>query len=271
MPKWELERQCFKDAVVQDVQTGKQGRWPRIKPVEQIVWEQFLEKIVDPESGHYYPKRDEDGKPVKTPGVENPRYSVITITRYKNREGKEFLLSKGYWHAFDSLGDPVKRYVSYPELWKKTNFEYVKDWNPKKKAIEKQFKGIAGVEEVYTLEFNEHNLKQLFDKRQDDYTSWVLKDDRIVKAVALQPNINDTFKLFLKPFDYLVDAQYMTPEMKAQYRQEAIDQGLLAAPPTPSGTVSVAAGAGPETGRGPTPYTANYANPNNNAPRMHIT
>ena len=61
------------------------------------------------------------------------------------------------------------------------------------------------------------------------------------KQVAPEPNINDTFKLFLKPFSYLFNADYITPQMKAQYRQEAIDQGFLAAPNTTITTTTTTA------------------------------
>ena len=56
-----------------------------------------------------------------------------------------------------------------PEKWLKTNFEYQKDWDPKRKAIVKNCTGPGSSETVYTLEFNEANLKQLFDKRENDH------------------------------------------------------------------------------------------------------
>lgn len=239
--KWKSEENFFHSIVFKDVDNkGKQAKWPRLKPIEQTSYENWLEKVVDPESGHYYPKRDEDGKPIPT--GENPKYSVIAIVRYRTSDGKEYLLSKGYLSSFDSLGDPLKIYVSYPERWEKTNFHFVKDWDPHKKAIVKMPQGPSGVELVHTLEFSETNLKQLFDKRKDDYITWTIKDEQFTKAVAPQPNIKDTFKLFLKPFDYLMKGDYISAEMRAQYRQEAIDQGLLSV--TPNAAVS---GAGPES------------------------
>lgn len=47
-----------------------------------------------------------------------------------------------------------------------------------------------------------------------------------------QSNLNDTLKLFLKPFDYLFNAKYITPQQKAELRQMAVDEGLIA-PSTP--------------------------------------
>lgn len=236
LEKWKLEEQCFEDAVMKDVE-GKEFKWPRNKPVDQIVFEKyFLDRVVDPDSGHYYPKRDKDGLPVKTP--DNPRYVVNTIIRIKRVDNTEFLVSKGNLISYDGLGDEVKHFVSMPEKWLKTNFEYQKDWDPKRKMVVKNCTGPGSSETIYTLEFNEANLKSLFDKRENDHIQWIVKEEQnqTPKQVSPEPNINDTFKLFLKPFNVLYNAEYMTPEMKAQYRQEAIDAGLLTTPTTAATT-----------------------------------
>jgi hypothetical protein len=238
VPKWKLEEQCFEDAKMKDLD-GKEFTWPRTKPGEQRKYEQyFLDKVVDPTSGHYYPKRDEDGRPVRT--GENPKHTINTIIRIKRKDNTEYLYSKGNLISYDGLGDPVKMYVSMPEKWLKTNFGYEKDWNPKTKQVEKICTGPRTTEDVYTMEFNEANLKQLFDKRENDYIQWVVKEEQsqIPRQVLPEPNINDTFKLFLKPFEYLYNVQYMTPEMKAHHRQEAIDAGLLTAPTTGATTTT---------------------------------
>jgi hypothetical protein len=126
-----------------------------------------------------------------------------------------------------------------PERWEKTNFNYTKGCNDKRKTIEKICTGPGKVDTIYTMPFNQENLKELFDKRESDNISWAVKDEStgVAKQVSGGSNINDTFKLFLKPFTFLFNAEYITPEMKAQYRQEAVDQGLLSA--GPSGTVTV--------------------------------
>ena len=204
LEKWKLEEQCFEDAVMKDLK-GKEFKWPRMKPVDQIAFEQnFLDKVLDPDSGHYYPKHDSEGKPVKTP--DNPRHVINTIIRIKRADNSEYLYSKGNLISYDGLGDEVKIYVSMPEKWLKTNFEYVKDWDPKRKAIVKNCTGPGSSETVYTLEFNEANLKQLFDKRENDHIMWVVKEEQsgLAKQIAPEPNINDTYKLFLKPFEYLL-------------------------------------------------------------------
>ena len=64
------------------------------------------------------------------------------------------------------------------------------------------------------------------------------RTERYRKQIAPEPNVNDTFKLFLKPFEYLYNGQYISAEMRAQYRQEAIDAGLLTAPNTTATTTT---------------------------------
>ena len=49
LEKWKLEEKCFEDAVMKDLK-GKEFKWPRNKPTEQIVFEQnFLDKVLDPD------------------------------------------------------------------------------------------------------------------------------------------------------------------------------------------------------------------------------
>jgi hypothetical protein len=244
IPKWKLEEECYRTVVFKDIKTGATAKWPRIKPVDQIGYEEhFLDKIVDPETGYYYPKRDSEGKPVKTTPDNIPKHTVNTIIRLKRKDNTEVLLSKGNLTGYDGFGEPIRHYVPWPERWDKTHFNFEKDFDPKRKAIVKNCTGPGLVETIYTLEFNEANLKELFDKRESDDISFVVKDERtgIPKQVSPEPNINDTFKLFLKPFSFLYNAEYISPEMKVQYRQEAVDRGILSAAPSGTVTTTVAA------------------------------
>ena len=213
-PKWALERQCFTDAKIIDMKTGKQHSWPYKSSdiAAETAYNQFLEKITDPDTGYFYPKRDEDGKPVKTTPDNIPKYVIRTIIRVKlQQDNREVLLSKREWHGWDALGDPVSHYVPWPEMWNKTNFIYEKDWDPKRKSIVKNCKGPGFVENVYSMKFNEANLKELFDKRKDDNIQFIVKEQQTgtPRIVTAGPNINDTFKLFLKPFEYLYNAEYI--------------------------------------------------------------
>jgi hypothetical protein len=251
-PRWTLERECYATALIRDMKTHKMVQWPYQSSdiVAENTYNMFLEKVTDPDTGYFYPKRDSEGKAVKTTPDNIPKYVVRTIIRIKRKDKSEYLLSKGSFIGYDSLGDEVSHYVPYPERWTQVNFIYAKDWDPKRKSIVKNCMGPGQNEEIYTLEFNEKNLKSLFDNRINDYIDFVVKEEQssTPKHVAREPNINDTFKLFLKPFDYLYNATYISAEMKAQYRQEAIDQGLLSAPSSTTTTGATSTRSPPSTG-----------------------
>ena len=126
-----------------------------------------MDKVVDTDNGCYNPKRDSEGKAIKTTDSNNtPKHVVTTIIRLKHKDGTEHLLSKGYLIGYDGFGEECRRYVSKPEQYDLTHFNYEKAFDPKKKAIVKNCVGPGLVETIYTLEFNEPNLKTLFDKRK---------------------------------------------------------------------------------------------------------
>ena len=90
-------------------------------------------------------------------------------------------------------------------------------------------------ETVYEMAFNEKNLKELVNLRDNDADiTFTVKDERNDKPVEgkKESNINKTLELFLKPFDYLFNAEYITPQQRAQLRQMAVDEGIIA-PSTP--------------------------------------
>ena len=85
------------------------------------------------------------------------------------------------------------------------------------------------------MAFNEKNLKELVNLRDNDADiTFTVKDERNDKPVEgkKESNINKTLELFLKPFDYLFNAEYITPQQRAQLRQMAVDEGIIA-PSTP--------------------------------------
>jgi hypothetical protein len=65
---------------------------------------------------------------------------------------------------------------------------------------------------------------------------FIVKDEgggsRIPQSIRKEANIAETIKLFLNPFDYLINAEYITPQQKAELRQMAVDAGIIA-PSTP--------------------------------------
>ena len=95
--------------------------------------------------------------------------------------------------------------------------------------------GTLKQEDVYELPFNETNLKALVDLRaSDSEIAFAVKEEGSGKAIDVKRdvNINKTIELFLRPFDYLFEARYISPQQRQELRQQAIDQGFIA-PSTP--------------------------------------
>ena len=77
-------------------------------------------------------------------------------------------------------------------------------------------------EDVYELPFNEKNLKALFSKRESDTEiTFAVKDEAKIEQSRCirEPSINDTLKLFLKPFNYLYKAEYISQRTDEAIRQ----------------------------------------------------
>jgi hypothetical protein len=136
--------------------------WPRLKSTVEISYESFLEETINPKTGEFYPEKDNDGRAIKGTGVT---YYIANIYRIRRADGSEFLYTKGRVDAYNSLGDPVSRSISKPEIWSKTNFSYKMKFNDKTNQMEKVLQGPSGSEEVYALPFNKENLKSLSDRR----------------------------------------------------------------------------------------------------------
>jgi hypothetical protein len=173
---FKLEEECFSKGIIKEVDQNKSRfkkkseldqhgpmTWPREKSAKETSYERFLEEVINPKTGEFYPERNNDGRSIKGTGAT---YYITDIYRLRRADGSEFLYTKGRVDAFNSLGDPVNHSISKPELWSKTNFSYKTEHNDKTKQMEKVLQGLSGSEEVYTMPFTRKNLKQLFDRRQ---------------------------------------------------------------------------------------------------------
>ena len=77
MPNWKKSEQCWLDEKIDVVDSfhkkpiikkdGTQliAAYPHDKPVAQLVYEEFLKIIVNPETNEYYPKRNKNGDEIK--------------------------------------------------------------------------------------------------------------------------------------------------------------------------------------------------------------
>jgi hypothetical protein len=57
-PRWELERACYKSALIRDIKTGKMVQWPfqSSDPVAENTYNIFLDKVTDPDTGYFFPR-----------------------------------------------------------------------------------------------------------------------------------------------------------------------------------------------------------------------
>jgi hypothetical protein len=234
MPYWRKEEECYEETKIEgkDVYTGKKvsTQWPRDKPQEQIMYESWLKKVKD-ETGKFFEQRDKNGNTVKG---ARPKYVVKKIIRIRTNDGKEWLYSYGRFHGFDVLGDPVSEHCQGRgrEFWTKVSFAYTKQMDQKTMSVKQILQGPNSRETVYEVPFTPDNAKALYNLRQDDNVVFYVKDERLVRELKDPTGIvSKTFELFAsKPFNYLYNSDYISPELKAQLRQRAIDEGLL--PPT---------------------------------------
>jgi hypothetical protein len=242
--KWKKELSCYEEAKLEgkDTHTGKKvsTHWAREMPQEQIQYELWLKKVIDPDTGHPYHQRDKDGNIIKGTG---PKHVVRQIVRFRTSDDKQVLWSSGYLIGFNDVGDPISQSCPEPEVWRKTGFLWKKEYDEAQGRVRSKVVGPNSVEPVYTLPFNEANVKALFDKRitPEDLKlmgqkrmitlAFSVKDERtgVVRDVRDATNIpHKSLDLFMKQgFDYLYNSDYITPQQKAELRQQAIEQGLL--------------------------------------------
>lgn len=228
LPYWKKEEQCYEEIKIEgkDIYSHKKvsTTWPRDKPQEQIQYELWLQKVKDPNTGEYYPQRDKDSNTVKGTG---PKYMVKKIIRIRTNDNEEWLYSHGRVTGFDALGDPVSRHCQGRgrEFWMKTSFAYKKEFDQKTMAPKSIVIGPNLQETVYEMPFNENNLKELFSLRENDAVVFYVKDDRMVRDVT--GIVSKTLELMTKPFEYLYNSDYISPQLKTELRQRAIDEGIL--------------------------------------------
>jgi hypothetical protein len=219
MPNWKKQDRCFEEEKVELVdplhstKIMKNGKpvikaWPHDKPVAQISYENWLKEVTNPETNEFYPARNKEGNPIKRTGA---KHIVTQIIRVRRKDRSEYLISQGQVIGYNAFGNVVGRNCAKPEVWTRTLFNHERVCDQKINSTKMQTTGTLGTEDVYEMQFNEKNLKQLFALRKSDTEiSFTVKDEATDKSVSVrtEPNINDTLKLFLKPFDYLFNADY---------------------------------------------------------------
>lgn len=229
--KWQKEQQCYDETTVEgnDTRKGKKATvsWPRDTPQEQIMYELWLQKAKDHDTGKFYEQRDKNGNTIKG---TTPKHLVRQIVRIRTNDGKEWLYSNGKVTGFDVLGDVVSEGCQNPETWSRVGFAYNKQFDQKTMSVKQIVVGPNSRETVYEMSFNEKNLGILFDKRMSDTVQFSLKEERnntVHEVKDATGIVSKTLELFTKDFDYLYNADYISQQQKNELRQQAIEMGLL--------------------------------------------
>ena len=229
MPNYAKEEACYKEAIITDATTGKKTdqTWPRLKNGSEIGYDNWLDKVINAETGEWFPKRDKDGNPVKNTGG---RYLVSVITRIKVGKS-EHLCSKGNLLGFDAAGDQVKLWIMYPEKWVRTLFNWKKTFNEKTMSLNRECQGPSGTEDVFELPFTPENVDKLFEltDKDNDNVQFVIKDLKTQESMEVKwSSVEESLKLFKdKSFEYLRNGDYIPAPVKAEARAKAEMQGLI--------------------------------------------
>lgn len=169
--KWSVEQKFFNETKPNPIniydmekhQTRTENRpWPRFKPIEQIGYEKFCSRIIDPFTQKPYEQRDSKGTEVQQPdGLGPVRYYVRMIILYKDYNEKLYLLTSGNVYGFSSLGECVSYHVHRPESYTKTIFDSRKNFDNKTQSFSEVTTGVLSAHEIYTLPFTHENLDQI--------------------------------------------------------------------------------------------------------------
>ena len=214
-PHLKKQDQCFEDEQTEVIDSLhhkrilKDGKplvkaWPHNKPVSQLAYENWLEKVVNPDTKEFYPALNKQGVPIKGTA---PKHTITSIIRFKRKDGSEWLYSLGEVNGYDAFGNIVGCTLHKPEMWVRTLFSHTRVYDPRTNTSKMETSGILRTEDVYEIPFNERNLREMVDKRQSDSDiSFVVKEESSTKAVEVKKdvNINKTLELFLKPWDFLL-------------------------------------------------------------------
>lgn len=96
MPHSEKQDKCFEDEQIEMVDTlhgrkiMKDGKpvikaWPHDKPTGQVSYENWLEKVVNPDTNDFYSAKNKDGSAVKGTGAKHIVSQIIRFSRKDQR------------------------------------------------------------------------------------------------------------------------------------------------------------------------------------------
>ena len=228
MPGFQKEIECYKRAIIhggKDAITGKKlppTSWPRDLAPGELAYYNFLKRSTDDDM-NWNTARDDRGNEIKGTGA---RYVIDGIIRVRTVKG-EFLVSYGRLEGYDEIGNKTGVSCHCPEQWIEIHFNYQMGLDQNNRPM-RQCTGPSGNEIVYDLPFSKENVKKLAKLRAGDSIPFTLKDetgDNRPRSIPLQGSFESRIEFFMKPFDYLYNAEYMSKEDKAWARK--IDELIL--------------------------------------------
>lgn len=201
------------------------NHWPRDKVPGEDAYERWFRDVSDPVTRQFYkgkeeiPVFDENGNPKKDElGVEEkeirelePYRANTQLVRVKSDLDKEFLYSIGYIVGYTQFGDEIPAKFPTPELYVETTFKHVTRLDPKDNRYKPMTDGPSGTRTHYEMEFNADNVQKLWADRDKKKGCKLTVKDEQSGAVRECP----TLDMFInKPFEFIMNADYMTPEEK---------------------------------------------------------
>lgn len=210
------------------------NHWPRDKESGEEAYERWLRDVTDPTTKQFYKGRDdvpvfdEEGNPKKDElGVElketrelEPYRANTQIVRIKSDLDKEYLYSIGYIVGYTQFGDEMPAKFPSPEFYLKTAFKHVTRLDPKDNRYKPMTDGPSATHIEYEMEFNEDNVMKLWADRDKKMGCKLTVKDEQSGAVRDCPKLD----MFIhKPFEFIMNADYMTPEEK-QREQEKFEK-----------------------------------------------
>ena len=150
-------------------------KFPYIKEPFEIAYEKFISEVVNPKNKKFYPKTDEDNRPITMPNNDpNCKRVLIRLVRHRLVEGSEKLTSFSQIIGFDVHGNKKTFTCDSPEKWTRPIFNTIKEYSTKQKQIISYSSGPTGSEEVYDMPFTAENVDKLmelvYDPKNPEFT-----------------------------------------------------------------------------------------------------
>ena len=220
--KYERAKVPFEKAILID---GK-NHWHRDEEPGERAYMNWLNEVRDPVTKAFYKghktelKFDEDGHEI--PGESTiidlePERTVTQLTRIKTATGEEFLYSIGQIIAYNQFGDPKVRSYTKPESWEETSFVFNTRIDPTDNRLKRACDGPIGQVTRYTMPFTKDNVMSLYQLRDKKQGCSLVVELEGTQAKKEAPDL-DTF--INKPFDYIINEDYLTPQEKKEAREK---------------------------------------------------